>query len=300
MFRKLLKIAFLPAVLGVFACSDDNTSGVSVEDNAVTAGGKSSSDAISSSSELNLSSSEIPSSSSIEYSSSVESSSSQATIPFKKDLWDGSLGSAKVNTESENSGYWFTWADDADGGTSKILFPVEMGNEYSDYSLDAVVEHCGGFCGTIVFGTTLGPIAGAGDGELNPFAGLGFFVADEGQTADISSWGGLCLTYASEVPLRVSIVSEYTNNSGLNPMPQISLPSTKQADALASTNFSEPTITQCARWHDFSYSPLPSDTLFGDDVVVKAKAIVFKFDGTPGAKRTFNITSIGTYDVNKK
>ena len=299
MFRKFLKIAVLPALLGVWACSGDKTSGVSVEDNAITQGElHSSSDAFSSSSELNLSSSEIPSSSSIEYSSSVESSSSQATIPFKKDLWDGSLGSAKVNTESENSGYWFTWADDADGGTSKILFPVEMGNEYSDYSFDAVVEHCGGFCGTIVFGTTLEPIAGAEDGVLDPFVGVGFLVADEGKTADISSWGGLCVTYTSEVPLRVSIVSEYTNNSGLNSMPQISLPSTVQDDAPAITNFSEPTITQCARWHDFSCSPQSSDTLFGDNVVVKAKALVFKFVGSSSEMKKFNIKAIGTYDEN--
>lgn len=287
MFRKLLKVAVLPALLGVWACSNDKTSGVSVEDNAITQGElNSSSDASSSSSELNLSSSEALSSSSIEYFSSSLDNSDAVVVVVRDDLWDGASGVYKVNTESENSGYWYTWDDNVVGGTSKILFPVPSGNDFSDDVLDPVIDYCSGLCGTIVFGNT-----------QNPEVGAGFLVADEGETADISSWGGICVTYTSEVPLRVSVASEYTNNSDLNSMPQIYLPNTVN-NASAITDFSDSVITRCARWHDFSCSPQPSDTIFGDDVVVKAKAIVFKFIGGSSETKNFNIKAIGTYDEN--
>ena len=41
MFRKFLKVAVLPALLGFFACSDDKTGGVTIDDNAVMAEGSS-------------------------------------------------------------------------------------------------------------------------------------------------------------------------------------------------------------------------------------------------------------------
>lgn len=250
MFRKFLKVAVLPALLGFFACSDDKTGGVTIDDNAVMAEGSSSSKA-----------------------------PDKIDVVIGENLWNGTVGDCKVKTDSDESGYWYIWSDDVDGGASRIEFPVAIGNDYSNDVYEPVIDECKGFCGTIEFGNT-----------PNPEAGVGFLVADYGKTADISSWGGLCITYSSDVPLRISIVSELTDNSDIKSMPQIYLPSSLQADA------SESTITQCARWHDFSYSPQLSDTIFGDDVVVKAKAIVFAFIGSSSETKKFNIKVVGTYD----
>lgn len=282
MIRKLLKNVVLPALLGVCACSDDNTSGVSVEDNAVTANGSCSSD-------VSLSSSAIISSSSSGISGLGESSSSGGTAGiYKNDLWNGSTGNAKINTGSENSGYWYTWGDGAYGGTSKIVFPVAIGNEYSAGVLDPVIDHCGGLCGTIEFGKT-----------ANSEVGVGFSVAEEGKTADISSWGGLCISYSSEVGFYVYLLSELGNASNLNSNPRIEFDALKKSKKPVTSNFLDPMspMTKCAKWENFSvlsddYSVVRS----GDGDAKKAKAIVFKFSGTPGAQYAFNIKSVGTYD----
>ena len=113
-------------------------------------------------------------------------------------LWDGDAGVYKVNTESEDSGYWFTWNDNDEGGLSKISFPVEMGNEYSEDQYDAVIDYCSGFCGTVYFD---GPIP-------NPSAGAAFSVADEGQYADISEWRGTIVVVA---PVSCSVSEDHVS-----------------------------------------------------------------------------------------
>ena len=264
MFRRLLKIAVLPAVLGICACSDDKTSGVFVEDNVITAGDV-------------YSSSEMLSSSSIESSShGVQSSSDQEVVEVcKNDLWDGAAGITKVKTESEITGYWYTWGDD--GGASRIVFPVEMGNSYSDDALDAVVEHCGGFCGTIKFDYS----------DSSPAVGIGFLVAEEGKSTDISSWGGICVTYSSDVSFWLGIASEYSDASNVFSMVGIRFPSVVSGDT-----------SLCARWENFSRnSPAvaPEDRR-GDVDAKKAKAILFRFLGDGSESRDFNIKAVGTYD----
>jgi len=272
-FRKFLKIVALPALFGISACSDDNTSGVTVEDNAIARNESSSSNALSSSSSILSSSSNVPSS---------DKNTAGNTV-----LWNWTLGTAKINTGSENSGFWYTWSDDEMGGTSSVVFPVEMGNEYSENMYDPVIESCEGFCGTVKFGKT-----------SDPEAGIGFSVAEEGESVDISSWGGLCLTYSSSVAFTMFLVSELGDKSDMDSYPRIYMQSLKQGDEFATSNFfgSETPVTRCAKWSDFTVYKNDEVERRGDEDAQKAKAIVFKFSGPSGTSVNFNIKSIGTFD----
>ena len=138
-----------------------------------------------------------------ESSSSAESSSSgenpQVTCA-NDDLWCGPQGIYKVLTGldagDETSGYWFSYADDADGGQSKIDWPVERGNEYSPDAFDPVVDYCGGICGTYTLDK--------GTLDYDPDVGVGFSIAgtkddsSEPVAADASGWGGVCITYTAD------------------------------------------------------------------------------------------------------
>ena len=297
MLKKLLDIsACISAcsfVLGIVACSDDNTAGV-VEDGNPIAHGESSSSAVGGSSAVESSSSVVNSSSAAQSSSSVES------VP-KFDLWNGKVD-CKINTNNENTGYWFSYGDDAEGGRSTISWPVPMGNEYSDNTLDAVFEYCGGMCGTIKLSNAIS----------TPWVGLGIMLAEEDSTADVSAWGGICVTYASEYPVNVYLnvdvggIDTISNVSPFMAYPMITLPKTvTNAPTLKKMLEPDAAITRCAKWSDFKVSAWAeynaaklSKVYSGEEAAKKIKAINFVFIGNSDGKGKFNIVGISTYDEN--
>lgn len=265
--KKTAQILTGAFVLGLVACSDGHKTagGVSAEENTIADGD------------------ELPGSTQPLSSSSVQQGISSATVsdvsmssgtiavtpvPVEVDakpviLWDGDAGVYKVNTESEDSGYWFTWNDNDEGGLSKISFPVEMGNEYSEDQYDAVIDYCSGFCGTVYFD---GPIP-------NPSAGAAFSVADEGQYADISEWRGLCVTYSSELLFDVYVVPELGDDADASAVPRVEMP--RATDT-----------TLCVNWQAFA----------AEEAVKKARIIGFEFKGAAGETGFFNIKAITSYD----
>jgi hypothetical protein len=64
----------------------------------------------------------------------------------------------RLDDGSETSGYWFVYGDDAEGGASKISWPVPLGNEYSPDAKEPVLDHCGGLCGTAAVISPVGQI----------------------------------------------------------------------------------------------------------------------------------------------
>ena len=303
MLKKLLDIsACISAcsfVLGIVACSDDNTAGV-VEDGNPIAHGESSSSAVGGSSAVESSSSVVSGSSAVESSSAALSSSSVVAVP-KFDLWNGKVD-YKINTNNENTGYWFSYGDDAEGGRSTISWPVSMGNEYSDNTLDAVFEYCGGMCGTIKLSNAIS----------TPWVGLGIMLAEEDSTADVSAWGGICVTYASEYPVNVYLnvdvggIDTISNVSPFMAYPMITLPKTvTNAPTLKNMLGSDVAITRCAKWSDFKVSAWAeynaaklSKVYSGEEAAKKIKAINFVFMGNSDGKGKFNIVGISTYDEN--
>ena len=284
---------------GFVACSDDNTAGVTEDGNPI-AFGESSSSAVGGSSAVESSSSVVGGSSAVESSSAVQSSSSVVAVP-KFDVWNGKTD-YKINTGNENTGYWFSFSDDAEGGRSTITWPVPMGNEYSENALDPVFKYCEGVCGSVELQSL----------ESKPWVALGFTLAEENSTVDISAWGGICVTYASEYPMSVYL---NVNVGGLDTIdyvyPGIAYPGITLPNTLTNTptlmNMLGPNeaITRCAKWSDFKVSSWAeynkaklSKIYSGEEAAKEVKAINFVFMSNSDGSGEFNIFGISTYDEN--
>ena len=279
MFLKFWGVTISALLLSLVACSDDNSTDAFVE--PPESSGTSVGTSESCSSVETLSSSQ-----------DIGKSSSSVAVAYKGDLWDGLHGVSKVNTGSEKSGYWFAWNFEEPGTPSKIVFPTATPDDYSAEALDAVVDSCKGLCGTFVPGNS-----------SIPTAGIGFTVAEEGKSADISSWGGFCLTYSSELRGYIYLISDYRDETAEFSIPRVDLYSTTRIDAPVLDYFvdSSTTITRCIKWHDFrgtDWVNHSSDTLFGDVAATKARSIRFWFVGDYKEADKFNIKAIGTYDEN--
>lgn len=243
----------------------DKTAGVTEDDNAFAQGGS--------------------------CSSSVDPSSSGAADAFN--LWDGS-GEYRVNTGNKKTGYWFSVSDGSEGGMSLVKYPAEVGKD-GKKAFDAVIDYCEGVCGTVELKN---PVA-------TPWAGIGFSVAEEGSSADISAWGGLCITYASDMAMNV-MLGIVTAGDTLNwASPSVSFPKTvKSVSKLGSLVSSGKSVTRCAQWSDFKI-PVWANTgdisqvgpvLAGDDASKQVHAVLFRFTGSSSQVANFNIKGIGSYD----
>lgn len=288
MLKNLLNISACVSAcafaFGFMACSDDNTAGVTEDGNPIAYGESSSSVYDGSSSSV------------VGGSSAVQSSSSVEAVP-KFDVWNGKTD-YKINTGNENTGYWFSFSD----YYSRITWPVEMGNEYSESNLDPVIDYCGGVCGTVVSEMS----------ESMPWAAVGFTLAEENSTVDISAWGGICVTYVSEYPVSVYL---NVNVGGLDTIdyvypgiayPGITLPKTvTNTPTLMNMLGSDVAITRCAKWSDFKVSSWAeynkaklSKIYSGEEAAKEVKAINFVFMGNSDGTGKFNILGISTYDEN--
>lgn len=109
-------------------------------------------------------------------------------------MWCGSSGVANVNTGIENvSGFWFFYTDTSSGGNSEYTWPADPNVD----GWESVIEACGGICG----------VATLGEAYEYPYMGVGFVVADDStrESGDITDWGGICVTYSADKPMRIAI-----------------------------------------------------------------------------------------------
>ena len=83
--------------------------------------------------------------------------------------------------------------DGEDGGKSSIVWPVEFVDGID--TMAAVKDSCYGICGTAALDK--------GSLTYNPFVSIGFTLARDGSgnpvPVDVSNWGGICISYMSEV-----------------------------------------------------------------------------------------------------
>ena len=179
---------------------EGSSSSVTVESSSsAIAESSSSSFELSSSSQDNSSSSLLsdPSSSSIAKSSVSEC---RGLIWFGNDPEEGVR--VPVETCAESSwpknvvadGVWrIMETDGEDGGKSSIVWPVEFVDGID--TMAAVKDSCYGICGTAALDK--------GSLTYNPFVSIGFTLARDGSgnpvPVDVSNWGGICISYMSEV-----------------------------------------------------------------------------------------------------
>lgn len=199
-----------------------------------------------------------------------------ATMVSALTTWSGANGDYRVDTGlddgSDESGYWYTYSDDANSGTSAITWPVATGNEYDDNALDPIIDNCGGLCGQVTLGA----------GYDYPFAGLGFNLTGPDQTgADVTAWGGLCITYTAGVapileiaPEDEATVTEYNNYM-------------KKLQVAASAS------TLNLAWSDFKQESGWGVTVPQTSYLTMVAAVKVKFSGKAGTSGDFNIIQVG-------
>ena len=199
-----------------------------------------------------------------------------ATMVSALTTWSGPNGDYRVDTGlddgSDESGYWYTYADDANGGSSAITWPVQTGNEYDDNALDPIIDNCGGLCGNVSLGA----------GYDYPFAGLGFNLTGPDQTgADVTSWGGVCITYSASVApiLEVAPEDEATVTEYNNYMSKLKVAASKTTVDLA--------------WSDFKQESGWGVTVPQASYLGMVAAVKVKFSGKAGTSGDFNIREVG-------
>lgn len=285
MLKKLLGLAMSAFLLSFVACSDDNPSG-GIDDSISEGESSSSIEALSSDDSV------------------IESSSTGAVKTARYNLWDPAVD-YKVNTGNDSTGFWQTFGDNLFGlqGESKIIFPVEL--EKSSTPLSSVFKHCDGLCGSIQPDYLM----------LGPWAGVEIQLAKEGSTADISSWGGICVTYESDYSISVYLkvqVDGFDSNSLTKPFeayPANYLSETtigeSPAPTLRNMYYIDDVKTVCRKWSDFDVSSWAknsgssqiSKVYTGEEAAKEIQSIMFVIQSRgDDDKKTFNIRGISTYD----
>ena len=209
-----------------------------------------------------------------------------ASCEGKLMCWEGTSGEYFVYTGLDNgtetSGYWYSFADDADGGQSAIEWPVPLGNEYSEDALDPVIDYCEGVCGTFTLS--------AGTLTYKPFVGIGFNVAGyetatggAATPADASAWGGLCITYTVYVGASLELGLGDDKDAAIGyDNPYITLQKSASGNEV------------CALWYEFKQAGWGKGKVSGEAAGASLAAIKFWIRAADGTTGNFNIISISS------
>ncbi len=199
--------------------------------------------------------------------------------------WVGADDGSRIITGLDNgngtSGYWYNYGDDADGGASRISWPVEpdwMSDEGDPY--EPIVEACHGVCGTFSLNQ--------GTYEYEPFVGVAFNVAGEDEDsrnlepADVSAWGGLCVAYSSTNDILLSLGFVDAVNSEID-----------HANPFVTLAKSPEGTVKCVRWSQFGLGW--GQRIDMEKVVKSVVSVKFEIHGKTGVEGEFNVMSIGSY-----
>ena len=191
------------------------------------------------------------------------------------DLWCGPTdteGKVETGSDDETAGYWFEFNDANDYGTSSISYPPDVSvNEYDNF-FGPLTEAYQGIKGTVMIGA----------GYDYPYVGLGFnLVSGDQEGTDISSWGGICLVYSSNLNFAIELqvedeamVTEYNNY---------------KATVARSANMT----TIDYPWSKFRQEVGWGKTVVIDSVLRKTAAIKLKYQGVAGSTGDFVFYSFG-------
>lgn len=216
-------------------------------------------------------------------------SSSSYNPPYNDfETWYGTDGIARIYTGydagEDMSGYWYAFGDEADGGLSKITWPVPLGNEYDDLAMDPVVDYCGGVCGSFDLDR--------GELEYDPFVGVAFDLAGPetswngpAVSVDATSMGGVCISY--------SVSAAATLEMGLDDAVEAAVGYDVPFANLAKTSTG---TTKFISWDKFAQAGWGKSKISGEDAAKVLKSLRFKIQGKTGTAGDFNIMSVGPYD----
>ena len=225
------------------------------------------------------SSAKTSSSSSVKTSNSSSNSKRivQSDLPCG-DLWCGPELDYAVKTgftsKSGDVGAWFYYTDDGNGGDSYFTFAAPLDSENIGYR--NVIDTCGGICGQ----------AHMGMGYEYPYLGLAFFLkADVDEMVDITSWGGICVSYTSDKDFYLALhPNETIQAEMLYDDFLVRLPKSKEGKTID------------IPWKNFSQLGW-GESYELDKLLTEVSSIVFSFkDMSYGTVVNFNIVSVGRYN----
>jgi hypothetical protein len=196
-------------------------------------------------------------------------------------LWNGTKGEFIVNTgfgldAESGAGYWYSYDDTDDGGLSRVVWDVDCPNDGSD-CMQYIVERCGGLCGKLYVEKGAAREANVGVAfNVAGFENPGESV-EVPKSADISDWGGICVTYSSDLNLYVRL--------GVG----------EDAEVIAELGKSENLVEKCLTWADFDKDAEGENPMPAAEAAKKIKNI--KFGKVSGETMTgnFTIVSVGKY-----
>ena len=184
-----------------------------------------------------------------------------------------------VYSAKEESGHWMMSDDHAGGGLSTIQWPYGVEDMKSE-EFKAAIDSCEGLCGKFILDkdTLL----------YNPYVKVLFSAAsidDLNIVTDATSWGGLCVTYTSDMVFSMELgLSEEMNVAMSYGLPYVSL-------AKAST-YTE----KCFSWDSFKQPTwVMNGKIDGPGAAAQLATVEFKFEGQAGISGNFNIIRIRKY-----
>ena len=242
----------------------------------------------SSSSVMPRSSSSMRSSSSYVHRSSSSRDVSDKVVPCGEFVtWQGFEALYQVetgcNTEMENGGYWYDFDDYADGGRSRVIWPVDIGNEYDEFAMDPVIDYCSGVCGTIELNR--------GTMSFDPYAGVAFDFAGTDDkwrlvAADASDMEGVCIAYSTNLAasLEMSFGDKVDKEEFGYDIPFVTL--AKSSSGTIKT----------FKWFQFKQAGWGTGKISGAEAAKRIASLRFKVQGKDGSSGDFNVMAVGPYN----
>ena len=242
----------------------------------------------SSSSVMPRSSSSMRSSSSYVHRSSSSRDVSDTVVPCGEFVtWQGFEALYQVetgcNTEMENGGYWYDFDDYADGGRSRVIWPVAIGNEYDELAMDPVIDYCSGVCGTIELNR--------GTMSFDPYAGVAFDFAGTDDkwrlvAADASDMEGVCIAYSTNLAasLEMSFGDKVDKEEFGYDIPFVTL--AKSSSGTIKT----------FKWSQFKQAGWGTGKISGAEAAKRIASLRFKVQGKDGSSGDFNVMAVGPYN----
>ncbi len=220
------------------------------------------------------------------------------------ETWNGADGVYQVETglgnETNTYGIWYDYDDSwAFGGSSTIRFAINACYEFSSdcikHFFDPIIDYCDGICGTAVLDK--------GASTITPFVGVGFNVVGKTSATssipaagDVSTWGGLCVTYTSDADIQLELGLGPVVDSTINyANPAVTLPAAKATDFLLPNGKAGNKVV--VSWSDFKQPSWYDGAvkIDGETAAKQLAAIHFKLQAAPG-KYKFNICAVGPKD----
>ena len=159
------------------------------------------------------------------------------------------------------------------------ILPVPAPATESPDVLDALIDFCGGVCGTFELAK--------GSLTYDPYAGVGFNIAgvDENgypTTVDASAMGGIIVTYSSSMGATLELgLGEEMDRSISYDNPFVVLPKNTNG-----------TVKEF-KWSEFKQAGWGDVEITGEEAAAMLKSVRFKIQGKDGMTGSFNVMSVG-------